>query len=165
MTAYPIPLHPTQHPHVLHPSWSRPNHHHHHHVQQWKNQIASKKTQAASNTGTESIGLTNAQESCLKAFREQHILWGQRSKVYEDLAMAQHYQLTSTTMALYLFVIHPELYKKATSALRAAGKKYPNPLILTHGCTATNPKFITTLRQEVRQLKSGFCVVPKHLKG
>jgi hypothetical protein len=81
------------------------------------------------------------------------------------LATARHYWLTSATMALYLFVIHPELYKKATSALRAAGKKYPNPLISTHGCTATNPKFITTLRQKVRQPKSGFRVVLKPLRG
>jgi hypothetical protein len=113
----------------------------------------------------ESIELTDAQNSCLKAFREQHVLWGQCSKVYEDLATAQHYRLTSATMALYLFIIHPELYKKATSALRAAGKKYPNPLISTHGRTATNLKFITILRQQVRQPKSGFCVVPKPLRG
>jgi hypothetical protein len=129
-----------------------------HNLQQWKNQAASKKTQAASNTGTELTELTDAQRSCLKAFREQHVLWGQRSKVYKDLATAQHYRLTSATMALYLFVIHPELYKKATSALRAAGKKYPNPLISTHGHTATNPKFITTLQQKVCQLQSGFRV-------
>src|SRR5947208_4064210 len=79
--------------------------------------------------------------------------------------MARHYQLTSATMALYLFIIHPELYKKATSALRAAGKKYPNPLISTHGRTATNPKFVTILRQEVRQPKPRFRVVPKPLRG
>src|SRR5947208_8048759 len=103
--------------------------------------------------------------SCLKAFKEKHVLWGQRSKVYEDLAMAQHYRLTSITMALYLFVIHPELYKKATSALWAAGKQYPNPLISTHGRTATNPKFITTLRQMVRQPQSRFHMEPKPLRG
>jgi hypothetical protein len=109
--------------------------------------------------------MTEAQEKCIKAFREQHILWGQCSKVYEDLAMAWHYRLTSATMVLYLFIIHPELYKKATSVLRAVGKQYPNPLISTHGHMATNPKFIATLRQQVHQLKSGFHVVPKPLRG
>jgi hypothetical protein len=98
-----------------------------------------------SNIGTESTGLTNAQELCIKAFKEQHTLWEQRSKVYSDLAMARHYRLTSATMALYLFIIHPGLYKQATSALWAAGKQYPNPLISAHGHTATNPKFIATL--------------------
>jgi hypothetical protein len=112
-----------------------------------------------------STDMTEAQKKCLKAFREQHILWGQRSKVYEDLAMARHYRLTSATMALYLFIIHPELYKKATSALQAAGKHYPNPLISTHGHTATNPKFITTLQQKVRQPEPRFRVVPKPLRG
>jgi hypothetical protein len=79
--------------------------------------------------------------------------------------MAQHYRLTSATMALYLFIIHPGLYKQATAALQTAGKQYPNPLISAHGCTATNPKFISILQQKVRQPQPRFRVEPKLLRG
>jgi hypothetical protein len=48
-------------------------------------------------------------------------------------------------MALYLFIIHPKLYKQATSLLCMAGKQYPNPLTLAHGHTAVDPKFISIL--------------------
>jgi hypothetical protein len=68
-------------------------------------------------------------------------------------------------MALYLFVIHPQLYNQATSALRAAGKQYPNPLTSVYGHTATNPKFITTLRQHLHKPKSWIHVESNPLGG
>ena len=74
--------------------------------------------------------------------------------------MAKHYRLTSVAMALYLFIIDPDLYKKATSVLRTAGKHYPNPLTMVHAHMALNPKFIQTLQQKLR-----FHVVVKPLRG
>jgi hypothetical protein len=68
-------------------------------------------------------------------------------------------------MALYLFVIHPKLYNQATSALRAAGKSYPNPLTSVYGHTATNPRFITILRQHLCKLKSQICMESNPLGG
>ena len=87
-------------------------------------------------------------------------MWARREKKTTDLATAKHYRLTSAAMALYLFVIHSELYKWATSALRAAGKQYPNPLTTVHAQTALNPKFIQMLRQQLK-----FCVRLKPLRG
>jgi hypothetical protein len=68
-------------------------------------------------------------------------------------------------MALYLFIIHPKLYNQVTSALWATGKQYPNPLMSVYRCTATNPKFITILRQHLRKPKSRIHVEPNPLGG
>src|SRR5947208_10518437 len=94
-----------------------------------------------------------------------HDTWNRCNKRYSDLATAQHYRLTSASMALYLFIMHTWLYQQATSALQAAGKQYPNPLMSAHGHTATNPKFITILHQQLCQPKSGVCVELKPLRG
>ena len=109
-------------------------------------------------SGEQSTALTKAQELCIKQFRIHQALWERRSKKHSDLAMAKHYRFTSASMALYLFIMHPRLYQNATSALRAAGKQYPNPLTSTHGRTATNPKFTTILHQQTH--KPRICVEP-----
>ena len=125
--------------------------------------LDKKKTTAAKDTEEQSMALTKAQELCIKQFRIHQALWEQHSKKHSDLAMAKHYRLTSASMALYIFVIHPRLYQNATSALRAAGKQYPNPLTSTHGRTATNPKFTNILRQQTR--KPRIRVEPNALGG
>ena len=114
-------------------------------LQQWKETLRKKMTTTANDTGAPSTTLTRVQELCLKQFKAHHAMWARREKKTTDLVMAKHYRLTSMAMALYLFVIHPELYKRATSALRAAGKQYPNPLTTVHTCMALNPKFIQIL--------------------
>ena len=35
-------------------------------------------------------------------------------------------------MALYLLVVHPKLYTKATAMLKLLGKRYPNPFVTVH---------------------------------
>ena len=98
-----------------------------------------------SNTGEQSSLLTRAQEAYLKQFRAHHVAWANRNKRFTDLATAKQYRATSAAMALYLFIMHPTLYKRATDALQAAGKKCPNPLATTHARTATNLSFTQTL--------------------
>ena len=97
------------------------------------------------------MDLTKAQELCIKQFRIHQALWERHSKKHSDLAMAKHYRLTSASMVLYLFIMHPQLYQNATSALQASGKQYPNPLTSTHRWTATNLKFTTILCQQMRK--------------
>jgi hypothetical protein len=139
-------------------------------LQQWKDQAVawqqqSKTTTAVNNTGGQLMKLTKAQELCIAQFKAHHQAWNRRNKRYSDITMARHYRLTSASMALYLFVMHTQLYQQATSALRAAGKQYPNPLTSAHGCMATNPKFITILHQELRQPKSRVRMESKPLRG
>jgi hypothetical protein len=102
-------------------------------------------TAAAKDTGTRLTILTEVQKLCLKCFEAHHKAWNTRNQRYSELATAWYYRQYNTEMALYLFVIHPKLYNQAMSALRAAGKPYPNPLMSVYGRTATNPKFITIL--------------------
>ena len=87
-------------------------------------------------------------------------MWVNREKKTTDLAMEKQYRLMSAAMALYLFIMHLTLYKRATSALQAAGKKYPNPLATAYTHMATNPKFTQTLRQKLR-----ICVEANPLRG
>ena len=49
-------------------------------------------------------------------------------------------------MALYLLVVHPQLYTKATVMLKLLGKRYPNPFAMVHGRTATTLSFMPFLR-------------------
>ena len=79
------------------------------------------------------------------------------------LATAKHYRINNTAMALYLLVIHPRLYNKVTSKLKAAGKTIPSPLNMVHAKTATNPTFIPVLREQLRQSTS--CVESRPLGG
>jgi hypothetical protein len=137
-------------------------------LQQWKDQAVpqqQKTTTAANNTGGPSTTLTKAQELCIKQFKAHHQAWNRRNKRYSDITTAQHYRLISTSMVLYLFIIHTWLYQQATSALQAAGKQYPNPLTSAHGRMATNPKFITILCQQLRQPKPGIRVESNPLRG
>ena len=53
----------------------------------------------------------------------------------------------SQNLALYLFVIHPRLYKQATNKLKAEGCTLPNPLTAVHACLACDPRFTPTLRK------------------
>jgi hypothetical protein len=110
-------------------------------------------------------GLAEVQKLCLKRFEAHHKAWNTCNKRYSDLAMAQHYRLTNMEMALYLFIIYPKLYNQAMSALWAAGKQYPNPLTSVYGCTATNPKFITILRQHLCKPKPWIHVESNPLEG
>ena len=80
-------------------------------LQQWKETLRKKMTTTVSNTGAPSTTLTKVQELCLRQFKAHHTMWARREKKTTDLAMAKHYRLTSAAMALYLFIIHPELYK------------------------------------------------------
>ena len=80
--------------------------------------------------------------------------WNQRDKATTDLATAKHYRMNNMAMALYLLVIHPRLYNKATSELKAAGKTIPSPLNAVHAKTAINPAFVPALREQLRQSKS-----------
>jgi hypothetical protein len=107
--------------------------------------LGQPTTTIAKGSGMQSMVLTEAQKLCLKRFEAHHKAWNACNKRYSDLATAQHYRLTNTEMVLYLFIIHPQLYNQATSALQAAEKQYPNLLTSVYGCMATNPKFITIL--------------------
>jgi hypothetical protein len=122
-------------------------------------------TTAAKDTGAQSTKLTEAQKLCLKCFEAHHKAWKAHNTLYSELATARYYRQYNTEMALYLFIIHPKLYNQATSALRAAGKSYPNPLTSVYGHTATNPKFITVLRQHLRKPRSWIRVEPNPLGG
>jgi hypothetical protein len=106
-------------------------------------------TTAAKDTGVRLMVLTEVQKLCLKRFEAHHKTWNTHNKRYSELAIAWYYRQNNTEMALYLFIIHPRLYNQATSALQAAGKQYPNLLTSVYGHTATNPKFITILRQHL----------------
>jgi hypothetical protein len=130
-----------------------------------KKSSGQQTTTAAKGTGMQSTILTEAQKLCLKCFEAHHKAWNVRNQRYLELATAWYYRQYNTEMALYLFVIHPKLYNQATSALWAAGKQYPNPLTSVYGHTATNPKFVTILRQHLRKLKSRIRVEPNPLEG
>jgi hypothetical protein len=106
---------------------------------------AAKDTSIQSTPLIKGQELAKAQKLCLKQFRIYQWQWAAHSKEAMDLAIAMHYQLHSTRMTLYLFTIHPKLYKQATSLLHAAEKQYPNPLTSIYGYIATNPKFLLRL--------------------
>ena len=107
-----------------------------------------------STTEHNSTVFTEAQKACLKQFKGYHAKWNKRDKATTDLATAKHYRMNNTAMALYLLVIHPRLYNKVTSELKAAGKTIPSPLNAVHAKTATNPAFILMLREQLRQSTS-----------
>ena len=118
-------------------------------LNQWKNQRHDQQQRiaAATATGAQSNNWTKAQWQCVAAFRSYHKIWLSRKSRNTELATAAHFRQTSASMALYLFIIHPALFKIATAALAAKGKQGPKPLTSIHARTATNPKFITSLRR------------------
>ena len=63
-------------------------------------------------------------------------------------------------MALYLLVVHPRLYTKATVMLKLLGKRYPNPFAMVHGQTATTLSFMPFLKRQFM-----VCVELKSLEG
>ena len=97
-------------------------------------------------TGAQSNNWTKAQRQCVTAFRSYHRIWLSHRSRNTELATAAHFRQTSASMALYLFIIHPALFKIATAALAAKGKQGPKPLTSIHARAATNPKFVTSLR-------------------
>ena len=129
-------------------------------IQRWKDNLEKKATenQEKKNTmlTTEHNGtiFTEAQKACLKQFKGYHAKWNKRDKATTDLATAKHYRMNNTAMAIYLLIIHPRLYNKATTELKAAGKTIPSPLNAIHAKTATNPAFIPALREQLRQSTS-----------
>jgi hypothetical protein len=68
-------------------------------------------TAAVKGTGMTMTNLTEAQWLCLKRFKAHHKAWNARNKWDLDLITARYYRLNNTEMALYLFIIHPQLYK------------------------------------------------------
>ena len=117
-------------------------------LSQWKKQRHNQQQRiaAATATGMQLNNWTKAQWQCMAAFRSYHKMWLSCRSRNTELATAAHFRLTSASMALYLFTIHPALFKIATAALAAKGKQGPKPLTSIHACTATNPKFVTSLR-------------------
>ena len=128
-------------------------------IQKWKDNLEKKATEnqekknTTSTTGHDSTIFTEAQKACLKQLKGYHAKWNKRDKATTDLATAKHYRMNNMAMALYLLV-HPRLYNKATSELKAAGKTIPSPLNVVHAKTATNPAFIPVLREQLRQSTS-----------
>jgi hypothetical protein len=88
--------------------------------------LRQQKITAAKDTGMQSITLTKAQELakvqelCLKQFGTYYRQW-EKCKLL-DLAVAKYYRMHGTRMALYLFIIHPILYKQATLELCTSEK-------------------------------------------
>jgi hypothetical protein len=107
--------------------------------------MTAKDTSMQSTALTKAQELAKAQELCLKQFRTYHQQW-EKQKL-PDLAVAKYYRMHGAGMALYLFIIHPTLYKQATLELCMSGKQYPNPLTSVHTYTATDPKFILRLHK------------------
>ena len=106
-----------------------------------------KAPTAKTNIGTTRTSLTKNQQECLEAFKGYDTIWKQCSKG-NDVKLAAHFRQHSATMALYLLVVHPRLYTKATAMLKLLGKSYPNPFATVHGRTATTLSFMTFLRQQ-----------------
>ena len=99
-------------------------------LSQWKKQRHNQQQRiaAATATGTQLNNWTKAQWQCVAAFRSYHKMWLSRRSRNTELATAAHFRLMSASMALYLFTIHPALFKIATAALAAKGKQGPKPL-------------------------------------
>ena len=70
----------------------------------------------------------------------------------------------SQNLALYLFTIHPGLYKQATNKLKAEGCILPNPLTAVHAHIACDPRFTPTLRKALAA-KPKVCMESKTLGG
>ena len=123
-----------QHPLTPHPSHQqdtpllRKQHNLQERLSQWKNQKHDQQQRiaAANATGVQSNNWTKAQRQCVAAFRSYHRIWLSCRSRNTELAMAAHFRQTSASMALYLFTIHPALFKIATAALAAKGKQGPN---------------------------------------
>ena len=60
--------------------------------------------------------------------------------------MAAYFRQHSATMVLYLLVVHPRLYMKATAMLKLLGKRYPNLFAMVHRRIATTLSFMPFLR-------------------
>ena len=103
-------------------------------LNQWKNQRHDQQQRiaTANATGVQSNNWTKAQQQCVAAFRSYHRIWLSRRSRNTELATAAHFRQTSASMALYLFTIHPALFKIATAALAAKGKQGPKPLTSIH---------------------------------
>ena len=95
------------------------------------------------NIGT---SLMKAQKECLEAFKEYDTIWKRCGKG-NDVKLAAHFRQHSATIALYLLVVHPQLYTKATAMLKLLGKRYPNLFVMVHRRTATTLSFMPFLRQ------------------
>ena len=104
-----------------------------------------KAPTAKTNIGTTRTSLTKSQQECLEAFRGYDTIW-KRCNKGNDVKLAAHFRQHSATMALYLLVVHPQLYTKATAMLKLLGKRYPNPFATVHGRTATTLSFMPFLR-------------------
>ena len=90
-----------------------------------------KAPTAKTNIGTTRTNLTKSQKEYLDAFRGYDTIWKRHSKG-NNIKTAAHFRQHSTTMALYLLVVYPKLYTKATAMLKLLGKRYPNLLTMVH---------------------------------
>jgi hypothetical protein len=108
-----------------------------------------QKTAAAIPQLKSEIELMAKQREYIKHFKAHHTQWQQQNKWYKCISTAQYYRKNRAAMALYLFIIHPTLYRQATNELKAMGQQLLNPLMASYAHIATNPSFIPTLQQHL----------------
>ena len=112
-------------------------------------------TPAAATQGSTSTKANNKEQrrlACLKAFEMLHKQWVTFTKKFKNITLAKTFRHTNTTQALYLFVVHKDLFKQATEELRVTECTLPSPLTSKHASAACDPAFTTTLRQHLAKV-------------
>ena len=112
-------------------------------------------------TSTKANNKEQKRLACLKASKTLHKRWVTFTKKFKNITLAKTFRHTNTTQALYLFVVHKDLFKQATKELKATGCSLPSPLTSEHASVACNPAFTTTLRQHLAKV----CVKTNTLEG
>ena len=111
---------------------------------------------AAATQGLTSTKANNKEQkrlACLKAFETLHKRWVTFTKKFKNITLAKTFRHTNTTQALYLFVVHKDLFKQATKELKATGRSLPSPLTSEHASVTCDPTFTTTLRQHLAKVR------------
>ena len=104
-------------------------------------------------TSTKANNKEQKRLACLKAFETLHKRWVTFTKKFKNIILAKTFRRTNTTQALYLFVVHKDLFKQATKELKATGRTLPSPLTSEHASIACDPAFTTTLRQHLAKVR------------